>query len=578
VGRCKPTVQTLLDAFLPEEAGSVSPLDTMAVRESTSTFQTIESPGPSPSTVATDCGTVVFNDGDPATAKNALDSNLCGIDSPVTRFSGRLNVLGLEVGLPLAPRLKYGRDIGLRIGLKGARKLTDDVKREVDAANMAAAGLSYIDLGGGKYMVPSQSGHGYYPVTIANGKAACKCPDFERRGGLPCKHVFFMHRQLDPNPTALLDVIVEGPKKKRTRDYRAYDEGQKQEAPYFRQITATLMEDLVDPRPPFKRGQPRLPLRDVLFCAALKVRSTLAVRREYADFVDAANLRGLIKSTPSYPMPGLVLSREDVTPILQGLIDRVVRYLIPFEQDFAIDSSGFRTTSFNFYNQEAHGPSSENIWLKLHFFAGIATHAIIVAKVTEGHAADAPQFIELLDRVRGLGFRIRKVCADKAYLAHKIVDAIVAAGATPYIPGKSNTTGRAGGSPAFGKMIRREREDPEEFRLGYRLRVQAEATVGAIKAKPCETIRSRNPVAQVNELLMKVLVYDVTVLAHLVAAGKLDLSLFDPRVRSDGNEAVMESDVDQVTDAGQLGEEGRAPAPEINSLASKAIEPSDDIP
>jgi hypothetical protein len=41
-----------------------------------------------------------------------------------------------------------------------------------------------------------------------------------------------------------------------------------------------------------------------------------------------------------------------------------------------------------------------------------------------------------------------------------------------------------------------------------------ESVFSALKRKFGETLRSRNPVAQVNELLVKVLAYNITVLIH----------------------------------------------------------------
>lgn len=76
---------------------------------------------------------------------------------------------------------------------------------------------------------------------------------------------------------------------------------------------------------------------------------------------------------------------------------------------------------------------------------------------------------------------------------------------------------------------------------------------------------------------MKVFVYDVTVLAHLVAGGRLDLSLFDPKDRSEGNEAALGSDLDRAACPSQLEKEASSPVLEKNSIAGKEIRPPDDI-
>lgn len=54
----------------------------------------------------------------------------------------------------------------------------------------------------------------------------------------------------------------------------------------------------------------------------------------------------------------------------------------------------------------------------------------------------------------------------------------------------------------------------EEWESHYHMRSNVEAGFTAIKKKLGETLKSRTPVAQTNELLAKVLAYNLTVLIH----------------------------------------------------------------
>ena len=54
----------------------------------------------------------------------------------------------------------------------------------------------------------------------------------------------------------------------------------------------------------------------------------------------------------------------------------------------------------------------------------------------------------------------------------------------------------------------------EEFDEYYHKRSNVESTIGAIKQKFGETLKSKNRVAQENELLCKILAYNITVLIH----------------------------------------------------------------
>jgi len=54
----------------------------------------------------------------------------------------------------------------------------------------------------------------------------------------------------------------------------------------------------------------------------------------------------------------------------------------------------------------------------------------------------------------------------------------------------------------------------DEFMEHYHKRSNIEATNAAIKRKFGETLKSKNPVAQVNELLAKIIAYNLTVVIH----------------------------------------------------------------
>lgn len=54
----------------------------------------------------------------------------------------------------------------------------------------------------------------------------------------------------------------------------------------------------------------------------------------------------------------------------------------------------------------------------------------------------------------------------------------------------------------------------DEFLEHYHKRSNVEATNAAIKCKFGETLKSKNPTAQVNELLAKIVAYNLTVVVH----------------------------------------------------------------
>jgi len=54
----------------------------------------------------------------------------------------------------------------------------------------------------------------------------------------------------------------------------------------------------------------------------------------------------------------------------------------------------------------------------------------------------------------------------------------------------------------------------DEFMEHYHKRSNVESTNAAIKRKFGETLKSKNQVAQVNELLAKIIAYNLTVVSH----------------------------------------------------------------
>jgi Transposase DDE domain len=149
---------------------------------------------------------------------------------------------------------------------------------------------------------------------------------------------------------------------------------------------------------------------------------------------------------------------------------------------------------------------------------GPSTHIIPRVIVTGGHSADSPQFPGLVNGVVAAGFVLKEVYADKAYLSGENFNAVGEAGATPYIMFKENSRGRSkhrrNHSPWWKQMWHRLQSNPSDFLDHYHKRENVEATFAAMKKKLGETIGSKNPTAQVNELLAKVLVYNITVLIH----------------------------------------------------------------
>jgi hypothetical protein len=191
------------------------------------------------------------------------------------------------------------------------------------------------------------------------------------------------------------------------------------------------------------------------------------------------------------------------------------------EDRAAVDSTGLRTTRFNYYRKEKYDPLRENDWRKLSAIVGVRTHGILALEVTEGSANDSPQFPTLLRRGAEIGFRFKEVYADKAYQARENFRVAAEFDAIPFIPFKSNQTGQSRGAPLYHKMFLFFQMNREEFDRHYGQRAQVECAFGAFKQKFSETLVSKTFTSQVNETLCLAIAHNITVLIHQMFEAKL---------------------------------------------------------
>jgi transposase len=370
---------------------------------------------------------------------------------------------------------------------------------------------------GGAYMVPSQSQTGEYTVTFqprAKHPKHCSCPDFELRQ-LPCKHVFAVEYviQRETRTTPKGETVVTETQAVRvtyTQDWASYNAAATGEKETFCRLLRDLCSTVEEPEK--GRGRPRLPLSDMIFAAAFKVYSTVSGRRFMTD-LRAACEQGLIDQTPHYNSIFNVIESESLTPILHDLITASSLPLKEVEQDFAADSTGFGTSQFfRYYSMKYRGEVEHHDWVKCHAMIGVKTNIVTAVAITERNANDYPQLYGLVNAT-SRNFTMREVSADKAYSGRWNMKAIVAAGAEPFIPFKVNA-GPCKYSALWNRLYHYFAMNREEFLAHYHKRSNVEATFSMIKRVFGDSVRSKTPVAQRNEVLLKILAHNIRVLVH----------------------------------------------------------------
>ena len=315
----------------------------------------------------------------------------------------------------------------------------------------------------------------------------------------------------DPKPEALVERV--------TQPWAAYNAAQVNEGDLF----ATLLRDLCDtvPQPPQANGRPRLPLSDMLYGMGLKVYSTLSTRRAMSE-IRGAVATGRMCREPSFSTPIRYFQRPEVTPVLRELIQLSALPLRDLEIDFAQDSSGFASTSYNrWFDHKWGGSKKETKWVKVHLMCGVQTNIVTVADATASQSADSPYLPDFV-RITAEHFRINEVSADMAYSSRKNLHAIVDAGGTPFIPFKTGSVavqkGKRSRDSLWEQMYHHFTLREADFNRHYHKRSNVETVFHMIKAKFGDKVRAKTDTAQVNEVLMKVLCHNVCVLIRAMYA------------------------------------------------------------
>lgn len=298
-----------------------------------------------------------------------------------------------------------------------------------------------------------------------------------------------------------------------------YNKSQMNEIELFENFLYELVNTIEDEEKTV--GRPRTPIQDLLFCSIQKTYTQLSLRREHIVLKRAA-ANNKITCIPGINAVSAFLNREDVTPILQKLLRLSAFPMASIEENFAVDSSGFRTTNYSEWCKEKHRTGKKNEWLKAHIITGVITNIVADMVVTDGYSADTKEFIPLIEGIRGT-FDIKRVTGDKGYLSRKNYNLGRTYGFEVFIPFKSNVTGKQRGSKAWFDAFYFFKNNEDEFMKIYHERSNVEATFGAIKKKMGDSLKSKNRTAQINELYCKIIAYNITMVIRGMYLNDIDV-------------------------------------------------------
>lgn len=363
--------------------------------------------------------------------------------------------------------------------------------------------INWIDKG--LFSVQSRSGVGRYRVEWNGSKWICKCPYFAKNNK-DCKHILAVQYYL----LGYVTIYGQDPKeqiKTYSQQWSLYNQSQLEEYDYFQHLLYELVSTIEETEQ--HMGRPRLKIRDLLYCCITKGYNKQSARMVHHYFEDALQ-RQYITYAPNFRAISKTLLRQDITPILYDLVRFSSLPLVEIDNVHAIDSTGFRCSTFGAYCEHAHGTKRMHNWLKVHISTGVKSNIITDVIITDEFKSDSPQFKKLLLNT-SKHFKISEVSADLAYSSRKNLEIVDKLGGVPYIPFKKNATGKARGSALWNKTFHYFQLHREEFDSHYHQRSNVESTFGALKKKLGENLMSKNRTAQINEMLCKIIAYNITV-------------------------------------------------------------------
>jgi transposase len=353
-------------------------------------------------------------------------------------------------------------------------------------------------VGKDTYTVKSQFSFGTYVVTLGD-RPKCTCPDYMSNRNT-CKHIIAVREKLNKYSTHWSD----------------YNLAQTTEGTTFPELLKELVSTIQEPE--YKFGRPSAPLSDLVFCAVMKAYLQKSARRSQSALDEH------LEQTYHFNTVIKTLNREDVTSILIELVRLSASPLAQIEHDFAIDSSGFATTKFNDWCNQKHKLGRKHQFVKCHISSGVYSNivadVIITPESGEG-TGDVLNFCNLLDGTTGY-FDVRQVSADRGYLSNKNYAKAESLGVDPYILFKKNS--RASGCKAWNKAFRTLITQSDDWLSNYHKRSNVELTFGAIKSKFGETLRGKNYTSLANELLCRIIAYNITVLIEMAIKDSVDIT------------------------------------------------------
>jgi transposase len=226
-----------------------------------------------------------------------------------------------------------------------------------------------------------------------------------------------------------------------------------------------------------------------------------------------------------------------ITVLLGILLVFLLQPIAALETIFASDATGFGTDRKSEYfrvilksqakkkdtkNKKLRQKTKKKDFVKLHITIGTISQMVVCAVSTIGKKREPTQFKTMVEMVSSI-FKIKEWLGDAGYLSREACNLVTKQHGIPFFWPKSNSTAKSRGSYAWADMITMFKQNLEYFKKHYHQRSKVESVFFVIKNYFGSTVFSRRIEGQLNEMLFKVLAYNICRLSEVAYYMKIDI-------------------------------------------------------
>lgn len=273
-------------------------------------------------------------------------------------------------------------------------------------------------------------------------------------------------------------------------------------------------------------GRPKISLGDRIKSLLILTLNGLSIRRVESDLILAKNL-GLLERVPKKSTINKYMQDKTLIQELEKLIQYSAMLFYPNENTLIVDSTWF-VSKMNMagYKRKPYGnkedstpveiPSLEKC-RKLHIGCLPNSKIIVYAKTSLGVSHDCPTFKDIINTTVNNGLILDRVLADSGYMSKDNYSLCQELGVKQaFIDFKKSVTGKRAQSGLWREAFRLYKNKDPAWHENYRYRVIVESVFSTMKRKFVNWLRNKNEVALSNEILLKALCYNLTVLGRYI--------------------------------------------------------------